>query len=155
MSKGDPNWPRLSNMFGGPLHHPLECGKCLRQASELPVGKSLAVWEEHDHDDKPEHIYIVLCEPCSKKIVKPHPRLYSRKQQHEPMPGVMPTCHDCKLRNGLICKSPLLRKNGGAGLPLSYPDPARALVDGAHYRGPITLFTGPVTCKAKEPFGPQ
>lgn len=67
------------------------------------------------------------------------------------MPGAMPTCEDCRFRAGLRCNHPALKANGGQGLPLDMPKPARAMVDGSKYRGPMTLYMGPVTCKAKEP----
>lgn len=145
----NPNWPRLSvdlpyNGFG-------VCARCQRSKAQLPVGKDLTTWEECDHNDKPEGIYLRLCEPCGKRLIEPHLRLYHRKQKHAPMPGAMPTCADCKIRDGLRCTSPLLKRNGGQGLPLDLPRPANAMVDGSKYRGPMTLYMGPVTCKAKEP----
>lgn len=146
----NPNWPRLSKDL--PYQKgALCCGNCARSKDELPVNKTLDVWEECDHHDKREGIYIRLCEPCSKRLIEPHPRLYHHKQQHEPMPGAMPTCADCKLRDGLKCTSPLLKRNGGQGLPLSIPKPVNAMVDGSKYSGPMVLYMGPVTCNAKEP----
>lgn len=146
----NPNWPRLSVdlPYVGGFH---VCGHCQRCNEQLPMGKTLSTWEECDHNDKREGRFIRLCGTCANKIVGPHPRLYHRMQDNAPMPGAMPTCADCQLRDGLRCTSPLLKRNGGAGLPLQLTKPAQCMVDGRDYRGPMTLYFGPVTCEAKEP----
>lgn len=111
------DWPRLSEDLGGP-RSPLHCQSCGSLQS------SPARWQEHDQDDQPGPIAVVLCEECSDELIEEHPRLYRRLERCEPFPGTMPICIDCELRQGVRCTSPSLRSNGGPGL--SFPPPELA-----------------------------
>jgi hypothetical protein len=108
-----PEWPRLSET----LSHPrtlVACQACGR--GELP-SINLAVWQEHDEADRPEPIFLVLCDACA-RLIEPHPRLYRRVDRWAPAPGIMPTCSGCRHQDALRCRSPLLKANGGPGLPI-------------------------------------
>jgi hypothetical protein len=115
-------WPRLSESL---THErsPVVCQACGE------VEQPLAAWQEHDANDKPEPIAVVLCAACSGKLIEPHPRLYRRLERNEPFPGTMTICLDCPARDGVRCKSPLSLANGGPGLPFPMPD-STAFVDG-------------------------
>lgn len=143
-------WPRLSETLP---HQPASFDWCMRCAGV----NELDAWQEHDDHDRPEPILIVLCRPCAEQIIEPHPRLYRLVHRHEPLPGAMrDLCRDCRLQTALRCRSPLLKANGGPGLPITYPRPAVAFVDGV--RGGRrtgwreTLWQGPPeSCGGREP----
>jgi hypothetical protein len=103
--------------------HPEECQSC-GSAGELTR------WRECDEWDKPTMVVVVLCQKCSRKLIEPHPRLYHQLQEAEPFPGSMQICLDCPMRDGISCKSPLAKHNGGPGM----------LIDGA--RGFAGFFCG-------------
>lgn len=117
----------------------------------------LARWVEHDEEDKPTHTIVVLCGPCSQRIIEPHPRLYQRLHKWHPWPGAMSICVACVRRSGLRCQCALASANGGSGLKLKFPEPDMAFIDG---RDPKTgkrwgrrevYWQGPVTdCAARE-----
>lgn len=115
------SWPRLSETLSGDT--PACCQNC---GSTEQIWR----WREHDDNDKPEQIAVMLCKKCSDKIIEPHPRLYSTLRPHEPMPGTMPICIDCFYRAKMRCTHHSLRENGGKGLPLRFPQPSVAFVDG-------------------------
>lgn len=112
----DKEWPRLSETLTGP-RSPIQCQGCGATST-----RKLARWQEHDQADQREPIIVVLCEPCSSKLIEPHPRLYRHLDWNEPFPGAMLICWDCTQREGVTCTSPLLLRNGGPGLPLPAPD---------------------------------
>jgi hypothetical protein len=127
--------------------HPALCQSC--GVSDQAV--TLEVWREHDDRDRPEQVYLVLCPDCSRRLIEPHPRLYSRLRQHEPSPGVMPTCGDCRYRQGVRCSHPCLKANGGDGLLLRFPEPTTAHLYYGGGRGEwVKLYHGPVVCAGKE-----
>jgi hypothetical protein len=140
-------WPRLSEVAG-----PRCPDKCQNCGSSGGDDGWLEFWEECDRNDKPEGILVVLCRACAARLIKPHPRLYERKEipSGEPWPGAMPVCVTCAYRSGLDCKHPLLKRNGGAGLPLKFPQPGRGV---ACTRGkgcrPFFIFQGPVRCESR------
>lgn len=150
------SWPKLSTTLAEVLADifPLaweECERCHARGelfSSRPDG--LEVWREHDDQDKPTSVAIVLCPPCGRKLVPPHPRLYSREWPHAPIPGVMELCRGCTHREGYRCTSPLLLSRGGPGLEIQYPAPVRAHIDyGRPRRGEwIQLWQGPPTACA-------
>lgn len=134
-------WPRLSQTLPGAT----DANTCQKCAAKDDV----RLWQEHDDNDQPEPIAIALCRQCE-KCINPHPRLYARIDAGQPFPGAMPTCDTCAHRAGLVCKSPLLKANGGPGLPLSYARPSEAF---ACNRGKgcqrMKIYHGPVECKGK------
>lgn len=140
------NWPRLSETLSE-ARHPEICQSCgCVGSSQLP----LARWLECDLDDNPGACVVVLCEPCEKRLIEPHPRLYIRLAKHEPMAGSMPICIGCTHREGVQCTHPDLKSNGGGGLGMTFPLPTRAFVDwhdkqGRRSGGIRTLYMGPVS----------
>ncbi len=155
-----PPMPRLT----GPrdLHHCQGCGTAgvLRHGR---IGDSpgpqpatvLRAWREHDEKDQPEPLYVLLCKKCEDKIIEPHPRLYAPVDPGEPSPGVMPACIGCRFSAAVACRSPLLKANGGPGLPLRYPPPSTAFVDGRRNDGrrfghAIRIWAGPVRCDGRQ-----
>lgn len=109
--------PRLSEQLE-PLAWPHVCQRCGRDTPR----ERLLVWQEHDDADRPELVYVVLCNPCSARVIDPHPRLYRELAPNEPAPGVMRICGHCEHQQLGRCCSPLLRRNGGPGLKLPDPD---------------------------------
>lgn len=135
-------WPRLSRS----LPHPRRldtCQACGAKAAPLddpqemlrlgsggvertPEGEPLPTlprWIEHDDQDRPQPIVVVLCIPCSRRIIEPHPRLYDLLPTLKPVPGAMGICAGCVHNRGLVCRSPEARFNGGEGLQIEAPEP--------------------------------
>lgn len=140
-----PESPRLSRDLLGPKH-PERCQHC-------GGTEGLTRQRECDHNNKPEHIYVVLCAKCEKKFVKKHPRLYIELQPFEPAPGCMPLCVDCAHRDGTTCRHPDSAPSGGRGMALRYPKqsaPMHLYFGGGKGRW-IRFYTGPVTgCRGRE-----
>jgi hypothetical protein len=144
--------PRLSTSLPGPrsIHQCQSCG-----ASDK-LGLKIRGWAEHDHNDQPEPFSVWLCEDCETKLIEPHPRLYRRITDHEPFPGAMPLCLDCKRRDGVTCMSPKACFNGGPppGIKMEYPKPSMAHLNlgrkggrwQAFYHGPVTSCSGKELC---------
>ena len=140
--------PRLSTDLTGPrdLEHCQSCGRI--RGEVVP-----AAWQEHDEDDRPEPIVVMLCKVCADRIIGPHPRLYRRLAEHEPFPGAMPCCIGCRHSVSTACLNPSQRRMGGPGLVLKFPTPGEAI---ACSRGPgggcrhVVIYTGPVTCDGRE-----
>lgn len=162
-TKPNPNWPRLSVSLTGPRdrHHCQHCGAPNRTApisSRWPdeMFDSTTGWVEHDHNDQPEPIVVFLCKECAEWLIGSHVRLYRQLRRHEPFPGAMPLCDDCRFRDGVSCKNRAAKINGGPGLNLTFPRPTQAMVDGADARGRRcgwheVLYGGPVSaCSGKE-----
>lgn len=95
--------------------HPEKCQHCGDH-------RNLTRWQEHDHNDRPEHRVIVLCKACSDRMIEPHPRLYRPLNVNDPWPGCMEICIDCRLRDGVRCTSPAAKCNGGDGVMLTVAD---------------------------------
>lgn len=110
----------------------------------------LTAWRECDEWDKPTAVAVVLCAKCSKKLIDPHPRLYVQLQEHQPFPGVMELCLDCPMREGVSCKSPLAKHNGGPGMQIDAHG-FGGFFCGGKGSGFQTLFTrAPSACAGKE-----
>ena len=129
-------WPRLSTQLDGP-RDPCHCQSCgIAGSLEPPTdamglvngSASLVAWQEHDGNDQPMPIYVVLCRPCGDRIISPHPRLYRACQAWEPTPGVMGLCVGCQHRDGTRCACPDARPNGGEGIVIAFPEPTRVHV---------------------------
>jgi hypothetical protein len=110
-------WPRLTESL--PHRSAVACHRC---GQVLPGKYDLHWWQEHDDRDRPEPRYVLLCNPCADKIIEPHPRLYRRTERNEPCPGVMLQCVCCKHLDGLRCRHPQMRANGGPGVAFAGPD---------------------------------
>lgn len=153
MKKPTPGpWPRLSETLPND-RHPDRCQAC---GADARLGAELTRWQEHDQDDAPEPIVVVLCVPCAKRLIEKHPRLYRELHAHEPVPGSMPICVACGWRDGVRCTHPDAKANGGGGLRLTYPRPTpyfwhgrsgpkggrRTGGRGVVYHGPVTACAG-------------
>ena len=106
-------WPRLSETLTGPI----ETQKC-RSCGDINPDD---LWQECDDADQPEKIYILLCKPCAKKLIKPHPRLYIDLQRNQPIPGMMPICDNCVYREGYKCSQTLAAGGPGLRVQISAP----------------------------------
>lgn len=117
-------------------------------------GKTLFYWQECDEQDKPTAVAIRLCEQCENELIPGHERLYVEIQSGQPFPGVMPVCADCRFRQVHRCTSPLLKANGGPGLPLNFPQPVPVHIDrtvkGRRVGVWAKMWKGPVICRGKE-----
>ncbi len=147
-------WPRLSEQLTGP-RQPDHCQSCGAAA-----GPNLARWIEHDDQDRPEPVVIVLCTPCSDKLVEAHARLYDRLDRNVPFPGCMSVCLDCRFRDHVRCTSTAAKINGGPGLDYEFEGgqkPSGAHVDYSDKKGRrcgrwMTIFPARVSvCSGKEP----
>jgi hypothetical protein len=144
-------WPRLSETLPD-FHHPYMCRACGLRVPDATL--PLTAWQEHDQLDHPEPIVVVLCKTCSDALIEKHPRLYRPLREHEPWPGAMPLCVDCVHRDGVRCRHPDLKANGGTGLLLTMPEPSVVMWDGRgkggrrtggtfiDYRGPVSACAG-------------
>jgi hypothetical protein len=146
------HWPRLSTSLPN-VRHPFVCQCCgftpetILETSE-PETVGFRRWREHDQQDKPQDIIVVLCKKCSDLYIERHERLYARLAMWEPAPGAMTVCVDCTFRQGLHCSHPALKENGGDGLMLKFPRPSQGFVDSGKggYSGPAVFYAGRVTC---------
>ena len=108
-------WPRLSV----DLPYPRSLDVCQSCGGTPELGcEGLHVWIEHDDEDQSTSRYLVLCEACDRRFLKPHPRLYDRAEANAPLPGAMATCVGCRHLRDLECLSPLRKDLGGPGLPI-------------------------------------
>lgn len=115
--------------------------------------RELRRWRECDEWDKPTMAVVVLCSRCSVKLIDRHPRLYIQLAPHEPFPGVMEICVDCPDRDGVTCKSPIAKHNGGSGMRITHPAPTTVFIDVSPRRnsGMVKLYPGAVTaCAGKQ-----
>lgn len=140
---------RLSESLAGPKH-PNQCQSCGLAPTDLAL---LDRWLECDDNDRPEPRVVVLCRPCTESLIEPHPRLYKLLAPHQPMPGVMGICLDCRHRDGVTCTNPSAQINGGRGLAITFPKPTPIHVcrNPRSLSGWIHLFHGPATaCGGRE-----
>jgi hypothetical protein len=140
-----PDSPRLSTVLS-PFTSRSKCQRCGK------AGPEVQGWREHDHEDKPEYIYVFLCKGCGKVLIGPHCRLYSQIMPNEPLPGVMNICGDCPWRKLSRCTSPLAKFNGGPGLAIQIERPTNAHITCSPRRnsGWIQLYASPATgCSGK------
>lgn len=136
--------PRLSQTLK-PFTSRKQCQQC--STTVRPV----TGWIEHDHEDKPEPIYIFVCDRCEGLLIESHPRLYRQFQKYEPLPGVQDFCVDCKWRQGCRCTCPKAKINGGPGIKMDQPEPASAFVDGPKFRGRMLIWHSPARdCTGRE-----
>ena len=148
-------WPRLSLELTE-LRHPDFCQSC--GVYDADSETQLTRWREHDDADRPERILVVLCRSCSDALIEPHPRLYDALDECAPWPGGMPLCAGCRWREGLDCRHPDAKVNGGKGVALTMPEPFVAFVDvrtgpkgGRRFGERVTVYGGPVTaCAGRE-----
>ena len=131
MSATSLTFPRLTETL--PHRAADRCNRC---GYGLPGPHNLQVWQEHDDGDRPELRYVLLCKPCADKVIERHPRLYRLADRNEPCPGVMGQCEECIHRDGLVCRCPEMKANGGPGVAfLPADDWARYQMAGPGGRG--------------------
>jgi hypothetical protein len=106
---------------------PGECGVCKRTASDPDV-KRMELWQEHDHNDKPEQRFVWLCDTCAGHIIDPHPRLYARLDPNAPAPGAMEICRKCVHRRGWKCTQ--TKASGGPGIVVNATKGMTVHIDG-------------------------
>lgn len=140
-----PKTERLTEVLG--TRHP----DCCQYCSQKFPRERMSIWQEHDHEDKPEGRAVLLCDRCSARVIEPHPRLYSNKGINWPFPGLTPVCVGCVHREATgHCKAAKI--NGGPGVEMKYEPPIRGFIDGAKYSGPFTTYPKPATgCDMREP----
>lgn len=128
-------WPKLSETL--PNKSRLACNRC------SSVKNDLTFWIECDDNDQRQPVFIALCGTCADEIIEPHPRLYVQLLSGECMPGAMNVCDDCSFRDGLHCKSPAAKFNGGEGLAfVPPPQPihlCRSKASGWHFFMPAEM----------------
>ncbi len=109
------DWPRLTQTLRGP-NRPGECRNCgMVDHGDLTLG----LWQECDHEDKPEARYLWLCAKCSDQLVEPHVRLYLNPHKWAPAPGAMAICAPCQNRTGCLCVCKEAKANGGPGITIT------------------------------------
>jgi len=152
--------PRLSDDLTGPrdLRHCQACG----MTPLLPEASSdLTAWLEHDDNDRPEPIAVVLCRSCAARLIEPHARLYRELDANEPVPGAMHLCVLCRHRDGLLCTNPAAMFNGGPapGLKIEFDTPPqRGFIRCSRPRrsGPYVVYPAPPTrCSGREHVDPS
>jgi len=141
--------PRFSEDLAGP-RDPRLCQAC-------GSADDVRAWQEHDARDRPDIRIVVLCRPCSGKLIAPHPRLYRPLGVNEPFPAAMDLCRDCRFRDGVSCTHWRNKANGGPGL---YPGITIAAPHRAHvYRGGgkggwVDIWPeAAIACEARKPVG--
>ena len=167
-------WPRLART----LRHPRQLDVCqacgvravfdgsaeMRRLGTVGVERTaegdrvpaFPRWIEHDAQYRPEAVVVVLCDPCAKRIIEPHPRLYDRLAPYQPMPGAMGICAGCVHNRSLVCRSQLAKFNGGPGLQIDAPEPGMMHVwgrgrDGRRTGGWTRSVPGPAkACSGRE-----
>lgn len=155
--------PGLSAALTGPRdrQHCQSCsGEGLLHAFEMISARdadklALLLWMECDEWDRDQPVFVVLCAPCSKRLVNPHPRLYKPVDPWTPALGILGICEGCTHYAALTCRSPLARYNGGPGLDFEFPKPThmhvQRMCNGRRVGEWRQEFHGPVTrCSGRE-----
>ena len=137
-------WPKLSETLAAP-RMPGVCQSCGEEGRRW--------WRECDDSDRPTAVLVILCNPCEKRLIKPHPRLYQSIHTPLPWPGAMEICAGCTLRDGLRCTEPRLKANGGPGLPIAVPKGSQAHLNYGRGRGEwFTMYPyEPKDCQGRVP----
>ena len=126
-------WPRLSETLPFP-RHPNVCQSCGKE-TDVTDGVGAHAWQEHDDNDQPEAIVVMLCRACSARLIEPHPRLYNRLDTNQPWPGIMDFCLTCWWRSDVRCRHPHAKANGGRGVTITVRKPTVAHVNMGRGRG--------------------
>lgn len=137
------DWPRLTKTLPGP-NRPGACRNCGVQPDEntKPAGE-LQLWQECDHEDKPEARYLWLCPKCADTLIEPHVRLYTNLHKWAPAPGAMDLCAPCLERTACLCVSAKAKANGGPGIAITVAKGISGFWDGRDKKGRRTggMFT--------------
>jgi len=119
-------WRKLSEDAAHPKS-PDHCQCC-------GIDHDLHVWIECDEADRETAVAMMVCDGCVKAHITPHARLYLQMEPNRPFPGAMHVCWPCIHQVGLRCASPLLKANGGAGLPIRAAQPTTSFLCGGGCR---------------------
>ncbi len=143
-------WPKLSETLSGPKQ-PGACQGCGTELGEFTL------WQECDEADQPTAVIVILCTSCGDQRIEKHPRLYHDLHKYAPMPGSMQLCKACLHHDGVTCRHPDLKANGGPGLLIHFPPPRTIFWDGTTKGGGRrkgwveTVYPGPPTaCAGRE-----
>lgn len=129
------DWPRLTKTLPGP-NKPGACRNCGRGNDETTrPADELQIWQECDHEDKPEARYIWLCPKCAEELIEPHVRLYGTLHKWAPAPGAMDICAPCLNRTGCLCACKDAKANGGPGISITVSKPMVGFWDGRDKKG--------------------
>lgn len=135
-------WRKLSEDAGHPKT-PLAC-QCCGQDFDVEL------WIECDEADRETTVAITVCDCCARKHINPHPRLYRVLEHNRPFPGAMNVCIECPHRDGMRCASPLLKANGGPGLPIRAAKPSPIFMCGGKNSGLLMDYgLTPPTCDGR------
>lgn len=133
--------PGLSQTLRERVTIPCRCQAC-------GGNDTLRRWLEHDPNDQPTPVIVVLCRLCSEKLIEPHPRLYRALQDNQPWTGCMGICVRCVHRRGNACQHPDAKANGGPGIAITIKAPIRVILCPG---GPANLWDEPATaCSGRE-----
>ena len=141
--------PPIKERLSLDLIHPDDPERCKACGAWGNVSR----WQEHNDADGPTRVVVVLCGDCSARIIEKHPRLYRELDVHEPWPGCMEICQDCRHRKGTKCSHPEAKWNGGRGVILTMPKPMNVHLSRVPRRlsGWVTFWQGPVShCQQKQ-----
>lgn len=127
------DWPRLTVTLPGPSR-PGVCRNCGNGETGHPESE-LQLWQEHDHEDKPEARWLWICPKCADELIEPHVRLYSKSHKWAPAPGAMDICAPCLNRTGCLCACKEAKSNGGPGIAITVAKPHVGFWDGADKKG--------------------
>jgi len=134
-------FPRLTEDLTGP-RSPHECASC----GDLNPDE---LWQECDDQDKPELRFLLLCRKCSKRLIKPHPRLYHDRQRSEPIPGLMAICDNCIHRNFYACDQTKAAGGPGVVITVAKPSTCHLYFGGGRGRWMKLYHTPPHACTGR------
>ncbi len=135
-SSSPKDWPRLTKTL--PPHHnrPGCCRACGKVDDEnTKPADELQLWQECDHEDKPEARFLWLCPKCADALIEPHVRLYVNLHKWAPAPGAMDICAPCLERTNCLCTSPQAKANGGPGIMITASKGLSGFWDGRDKKG--------------------
>jgi hypothetical protein len=135
-------WPRLSETLTCQRHI-----NCCQSCGRGQLDGEVSLWQEYDENDEPEPIAVALCKQCSDRLVEPHPRIYAKVARFAPFPGAMTICLACSHRDGVRCRSPDAKANGGHGIWIvaGRANQIHVLRTPRSESGWITVYEGPPT----------
>jgi hypothetical protein len=152
-SRAAPPVPPLSDRQRPGLSETLTGVRAPDRCQSCGAADELRTWNEHDAWDRAQTpaVAVVLCARCSDRLIQPHPRFYTAVDRLAPFPGVMAACVACRHRDGLQCRSALLKVNGGPGLGMSFPKPQLVHFNYGGGRGEWKhLYSAPPECAGRE-----
>ena len=149
---------RLIDECQGP-QSPRQCGRCgaTKSTRELDRFRYL------DNDDLAERPRVLnLCESCAVELADHDERYRTQLQplaDNEPWPGALEVCLGCRYRDGLECRSPLAKFNGGPGIHFPGVTLTSAVIEafnpavGRVTRQTIMTYSKARECGGRRPIG--